>query len=218
MNMKQTTTKACDGIAVITVTNGNPNGDPAEGGAPRRNSHNSLGLISGECTKRKVRDHVDMVYGQEPGYDLFVRRGAIHEPQIQEAYEKAKALDPKKPAKGNAELIQRYFDVRWFGLVVTNPGAGRIHGPISVNMGESVFPLVLEPYTGTRCTTTTKARSDQQQGRNQEFVNRYFVTFGVYTITWHSDPFRGDKQGFTQQDLDRFIEALTTMYRNDEYA
>jgi CRISPR-associated protein Csd2 len=214
--MKDTNVKACDGLLVISIQNGNGNGDPADDGNPRRNSHTGLGIISGECTKRKVRDYTYDLYGQEEGYDLFIKRGAVHEPQIREAYETVGALEPKlESAKGNAELIRRYFDARWFGLVVTNPGAGRIHGPLTVSMGQSIYPIFPEPYQGTRVSTASEARSEQQGGRNQEFVNRRYVSFGVYVIPWHLDPFRADRQGFIQKDLDRFIEAVTNMYRSD---
>lgn len=213
--MKTTGVKARDGMLIVSVQNGNINGDPSEDGQPRRNGHTGLGLISGECSKRKVRDYIFEKYGQEEGFDLFIRRGAVHEPQIREAYEKAGALEPKNPEKGNTELLKRYFDVRWFGLVLTNPGSGRIHGPLTVSMGQSVYPIFPEPYQGTRVTTSSEARSEQQKGLNQEFVNRRYVHFGVYLIPWHLDPFRADRQGFTERDYERFIEAMTNMFRND---
>jgi len=118
--------------------------------------------------------------------------------------------------KGNAELCRIFFDVSWFGLVVTKPGRGQIRGPFSFGIGETVYPVNLDERLLTRQTVTNRERSDKQKGANQEFGRKTVVTHGVYLVHWHFDPFCADQNGLTEQDLAEFIEAMLHMFRNDQ--
>lgn len=64
-----------DFLMLFDVKNGNPNGDPDAGGAPRI-SADSYGLITDGCLKHKIRDIVPLLRDpDDPYYKMYVRRG-----------------------------------------------------------------------------------------------------------------------------------------------
>ena len=48
-----------DFVMLFDVENGNPNGDPDAGNAPRMDPATDLGYITDVCLKRKIRNYVD---------------------------------------------------------------------------------------------------------------------------------------------------------------
>ena len=56
-----------DFVALITVTNANPNGDPLNGNRPRT-TYTGNGEISDVCIKRKIRNRL-----QDMGESIFVQ-------------------------------------------------------------------------------------------------------------------------------------------------
>jgi len=121
-------------VLLFDVKNGNPNGDPDAGNAPRIDPETGHGLVSDVCLKRKIRNFITLVKRSpdgppEPGYDIYVKEKAILNEQHQKGYD-ALGLDPKKPAKPKkgespAEervrrwMCQTFFDIRMFGAVMS---------------------------------------------------------------------------------------------------
>lgn len=211
---KTTQVPALDGIIVPETVNANQNGDPDDGGNPRRNAVTDKGLWSRESINRRIRDYVYDVHKGKPGFDLFIKRGNVHETLIREAYVSSGAgIDKGRDyAKGNLALCEKYFDVRWFGLVVTKPGDGGIRGPICINIGESVYPITHEDMAGTRQTRTNEERA---KTGSREMSHKRFIPHAVFTITWHLDPFYAQRTGFDKNDLEIFLDAITRVFRND---
>ena len=56
----QPITRRYDFVLLFDVVNGNPNGDPDAGNAPRVDPETGLGLVSDVCLKRKVRNFVTL--------------------------------------------------------------------------------------------------------------------------------------------------------------
>mgnify|MGYP002769327808 FL=1 len=52
------------------VENGNPNGDPDAGNMPRIDPETGIGIVSDVCLKRKVRNYVELVRGEQIDDDL----------------------------------------------------------------------------------------------------------------------------------------------------
>ena len=50
-----------DFIMLFDVENGNPNGDPDAGNAPRIDSESGYGYVTDVCLKRKIRNYVELV-------------------------------------------------------------------------------------------------------------------------------------------------------------
>ncbi len=80
-------------ILLFDVKNGNPNGDPDAGNMPRIDPETGHGITTDVCLKRKVRNYVDMVKGNESPYEIHVREGAFLSEHHRRAH---KALDNEK--------------------------------------------------------------------------------------------------------------------------
>jgi len=52
--------------------NGNPNGDPDAGNAPRIDPEDMHGLVSDVAIKRRIRNYVQMARGNEMPYAIFI--------------------------------------------------------------------------------------------------------------------------------------------------
>lgn len=64
-------------VYLFDVTNGNPNGDPDAGNAPRQDYETGKGLVTDVCLKRKIRNYVDLANKNLPPYEIHVREGAF---------------------------------------------------------------------------------------------------------------------------------------------
>lgn len=64
-------------VYLFDVTNGNPNGDPDAGNAPRQDYETGKGLVTDVCLKRKIRNYVDIAKKNLPPYEIHVREGAF---------------------------------------------------------------------------------------------------------------------------------------------
>ncbi len=78
---------------LFDVKNGNPNGDPDGGNMPRIDPETGHGITTDVCLKRKIRNYVDLVKGNESPYEIHVREGAF----LSEHHKRAhKALDDER--------------------------------------------------------------------------------------------------------------------------
>ncbi len=75
--MSETIKNRYEFIYLFDVTNGNPNGDPDAGNAPRQDYETGKGLVTDVCLKRKVRNYVDIANKNLPPYEIHVREGAF---------------------------------------------------------------------------------------------------------------------------------------------
>lgn len=87
--------KRYDFLFLFDVTNGNPNGDPENGGRPRVDPEDGRGLVSDVCMKRKVRDFILKQLQDEFNtlgtldpyrFDIFMRSDAVLNETQDEAY------------------------------------------------------------------------------------------------------------------------------------
>jgi CRISPR-associated protein Csd2 len=80
-------------VLLFDVTNGNPNGDPDGGNLPRIDPETGHGITTDVCIKRKVRNYIDIVKGNEAPYEIHVREGAF----LSEHHKRAhKSLDNER--------------------------------------------------------------------------------------------------------------------------
>ena len=64
-----------DFIVYFDVENGNPNGDPDAGNLPRVDPEQGYGIVTDVCLKRKIRNYVELVKEDEPGFDIYIKEG-----------------------------------------------------------------------------------------------------------------------------------------------
>lgn len=65
--------KRHDFAFLFDVVNGNPNGDPDAGNQPRVDPETMRGFVTDVCLKRKVRNWVDMMKGDEDRFGIYIK-------------------------------------------------------------------------------------------------------------------------------------------------
>lgn len=225
-----------DFVLLFDVVNGNPNGDPDAGNAPRTDPETGHGLVSDVSLKRKIRNFValdknDPTTGAPtPGYDLYVKHRGVLERYHQQAYD---ALGLDSAAKGKdkggqvdqarAWMCQTFFDVRTFGAVMsTKINCGQVRGPVQLTFSRSLDPIASLEQSITRKAVTTEAEAQKQIGDHGMVTGtmgrKEIVPYGLYELHGFVSPFLAADTGFTQADLDLVWRALTMMFEHDRSA
>ena len=75
--MSETIKNRYEFVYLFDVENGNPNGDPDAGNMPRIDPETSYGLVTDVCLKRKIRNFVEIVKGNQSPYEIYIREKAI---------------------------------------------------------------------------------------------------------------------------------------------
>lgn len=222
-----------DFVLFFDVKNGNPNGDPDAGNMPRIDPETGHGIVSDVCLKRKVRNYVDLVKGQdvdgpdvaegELGYKIYVQEGAVLNERNKKAYVHydMKPSEKKLP-KGEQDRLKvtkfmcdNFFDIRSFGAVMTTGvNCGQVRGPIQMCFAESVDPVMPMEMSITRMAVTKEedAEKERTMGRKQ------YIPYGLYRAEGFVSASLAEKTGFSQEDLDLFFSALMNMFENDRSA
>ncbi|MEG0036184.1 MAG: type I CRISPR-associated protein Cas7, partial [Oscillospiraceae bacterium] len=115
-------------VILFDVENGNPNGDPDAGNMPRIDPETNLGIVTDVCLKRKIRNYVETVKEQEPGYRIYIKDGIPLNRSDLEGYAYVNATDktikdmkkddPTLDAKIRDFMCENFFDIRCFGAVM----------------------------------------------------------------------------------------------------
>ena len=222
-----------DFVFFFDVKNGNPNGDPDAGNMPRIDPDTSRGIVSDVCLKRKIRNYVDLVKGEEIddpdvaegelGYKIYVQEAAVLNDRNRKAYVHydMKPASKKLPKakedqiKVTKFMCDNFFDIRAFGAVMTTDvNCGQVRGPIQLCFAESVDPVLPLEMSITRMAVTNEkdAEKEKTMGRKQ------YVPYGLYRAEGFISAALAEKTGFSQEDLDLFFEALMNMFENDRSA
>ncbi len=219
-----------DFVLLFDVRNGNPNGDPDAGNAPRIDPETGHGLVSDVCLKRKIRNFVCLAKrgnGQlEAGYDIYVKEKAILNDQHQLAYD---ALGLKADAKGKdngkqvdkarAWMCQTFFDIRMFGAVMsTGVNCGQVRGPVQFAFARSIDPIVALEQSITRMAVTTKEESEKQDGGNRTMGRKEIVPYALYVAHGFISPHLAAQTGFSKADLELLWQSLNMMFEHDHSA
>lgn len=222
-----------DFVLFFDVKNGNPNGDPDAGNMPRVDPVTGHGIVSDVCLKRKVRNYVDLVKGEdidEPdasegqqGYKIYVQEGAVLNRRNEKAYvhHNMKPTSKKLPKKDEEKaavtqfMCDNFYDIRTFGAVMTTEiNCGQVRGPVQLCFAESVDPVMPLEMSITRMAVTNDKDADKERtmGRKQ------YIPYGLYRVEGFISASLAEKTGFSQEDLDLFFDALMNMFENDHSA
>ena len=93
-----------DFVMLFDVENGNPNGDPDAGNAPRMDPATDLGYITDVCLKRKIQNYVELVKEGEAGYNILIKPDRFLNAKFTEAYEAQGLETGKKGKKGGSQF------------------------------------------------------------------------------------------------------------------
>lgn len=219
-----------DFVLLFDVKDGNPNGDPDAGNLPRLDAETGHGLVTDVALKRKVRNFVGLVKGEQPPYEIYVKEKAILNNQHKRAYigigrEDLLAGDDKKRKGGaavdeaRAWMCRNFFDVRTFGAVMsTGINCGQVRGPIQLTFARSVDPIVASEHSITRMAVATEAEAEKQEGDNRTMGRKHTVPYGLYRAHGFVSAFLAKQTGFSDDDLGLFWQALCQMFEHDRSA
>lgn len=216
-----------DFVFYFDVENGNPNGDPDAGNMPRIDPETGIGIVSDVCIKRKIRNYVDLVRGDEAagdqGYRIYVQEGAVLNVRNKEAYVRNE-LEPvsKKLPKAEEDrrkvtqfMCDNFYDIRTFGAVMTTEvNCGQVRGPVQLCFSESAEPVLPQEMSITRMAVTNEKDIEKERtmGRKQ------YVPYGLYRLEGFVSASLAAKSGFSSADLDLLWEALMNMFECDRSA
>ena len=227
-----------DFVILFDVENGNPNGDPDAGNMPRIDPETGLGLVTDVCLKRKIRNYVEMVKENEPGYNIYIKENvplnrsdrtalqyvginAEEDKALKEAIKKMKKEDPELDLKLRDFMCQNFFDVRTFGAVMTTfvkaaLNCGQVRGPVQLGFAQSVDPIIPQEVTITRVAITTEADAEN---KDTEMGRKHIVPYGLYRAEGFVSANLARKvTGFNEEDLSLLWEAILNMFEHDHSA
>lgn len=220
-----------DFVLLFDVRDGNPNGDPDAGNLPRVDVESGNGIVTDVALKRKVRNYVGLVKGEQPPYEIYVKEHGVLNRQHERAYVAIGATDAlagdKAKRRGGGDTVDRarewmcanFFDVRTFGAVMsTGINCGQVRGPVQLTFGRSVEPIVSIEYAITRMAVTTEAEAEQQQGDNRTMGRKATVPYGLYRAHGFVSAFLARQTGFGTDDLALLWEALIALFEHDRSA
>lgn len=220
--------KRYDFVFFFDVKDGNPNGDPDAGNLPRVDAETGNGLVTDVCLKRKVRNYIGLLKGEQPPYEIYVKEKAILNNQHARAYQalgidlskdEGKRKGGDKTEEARAWMCKNFYDVRTFGAVMTTGvNCGQVRGPIQLTFARSVDQVVSSEHSITRMAVTTEAEAEKQSGDNRTMGRKFTVPYGLYRTHGFISAPLAKQTGFSQEDLELFWEALRNMFDNDRSA
>lgn len=197
-------------LFLFDCRNGNPNGDPDAGNAPRIDPQDMHGLVSDVAIKRRIRNYIQvakgnrLAEGKKPGYAIFIEHATNLNIAIARAHEEAgdKKIVGKKGAtkddvaEARQWMCHNFYDVRTFGAVLsTGANAGQVRGPVQIAFSRSVDPILSLDASITRMAIAgpegEKAKkmsskeleawtAEQPEDELRTMGRKSFIPYGLY--------------------------------------
>lgn len=212
-----------DFVMLFDVENGNPNGDPDAGNTPRVDVETGHGIISDVCLKRKIRNYVQLVKEDVPGYNILIKPDKALNTKFTEAYaaeglptgQKGKKADDVQKAR--EYMCRNYYDVRAFGAVMStgDDPCGIVRGPVQINFAKSISPVNIQDITITRQARTTV---DREITGTTEIGRKSIIPYGLYRAEGYVSAALANKTGLSEEDLALLWQAVFNMFENDHSA
>lgn len=219
-----------DFVVLFDVENGNPNGDPDAGNMPRVDPETGYGLVTDVCLKRKIRNYIEDVKEDAPGYRIYIKDGvplnrsdneAVQALGITGDLKSAKKSDPDIDRKLRDFMCENFYDIRTFGAVMTTfvKGAlncGQVRGPVQLTFARSIDPVVPQEVTITRVAITTEADAEK---KGTEMGRKHIIPYALYRAEgFVSANLARKSTGFSEEDLELLWQAILNMFENDHSA
>jgi len=218
-------------VFLFDVENGNPNGDPDAGNMPRVDPETGYGIVTDVCLKRKIRNYIESVKADEPGYGIYIKENVPLNRSDKKAFEylgldetKVKELkksDAQLDMKIRDFMCMNFFDIRTFGAVMTTfvkatLNCGQVRGPVQLGFARSIDPVVPQELTITRVAITTEADAEK---KGTEMGRKYIVPYGLYRCEGYISANLARKTtGFSEEDLNHLWKAIINMFDFDHSA
>lgn len=218
-----------DFVILFDVENGNPNGDPDAGNMPRIDPETGRGLVTDVCLKRKIRNYVETVKEDAPGFGIYIKDNVPLNRSDNKALEALHVSDVKAAKKDDQDLDRKimqymcsnFYDIRTFGAVMTtfmkaSLNCGQVRGPVQIGFAQSVDPIIPQEVTITRVAITTEADAEN---KGTEMGRKSIVPYGLYRAEgFVSANLARKTTGFSEEDLELLWQAIINMFENDRSA
>ncbi|MCL4512007.1 MAG: type I-C CRISPR-associated protein Cas7/Csd2 [Bacteroidetes bacterium] len=234
-----------DFVFLFDVKDGNPNGDPDQDNLPRVDAENQEGLVTDVCMKRKVRNYIQTVRKDIPGFGIFIRQRSVDEeyPYLNKEIESSgDSVQEKKKS-----LIEKYYDIRTFGAVLSTgkenkaaedtdndegkkekkskekkaKGAGTVRGPVQFTFARSIDRIFQADHSITRCAVTTEGEFIDHKEK-MEFPStmgrKSTVPYALYEMHGFVSAVDAVKTRFSEDDLSLLWEGLINAFEHDRSA
>lgn len=210
-----TLTKKIDFTCIISVNDANPNGDPLYENRPRQRL-NGKGEITDVCLKRKIRNALSIVLGQ----NILLQSNGLELDKHRSMKERLEAIKNYKKITTEDERIKlitkEFFDVRAFGQVIAMKGdklSVGIRGPVTIRPAVSVEPVICKDIQ------ITKSLNSVPGGKGSDTIGmKYVVEHGIYIFHGSISPQLAQLTGFSDGDAEILKESILSMFEIDSSA
>ena len=223
-------------LYLFDCENGNPNGDPDAGNAPRIDPEDMHGLVSDVAVKRRVRNYIQTKFGNEAPHAIFVEHATNLNKPITKAHVETNGApsgggNRNQVTKARDWMCQNFFDVRTFGAVMsTGPNAGQVRGPVQIAFSRSVDPILSLDISITRVAVAEKVagaktvedyakwEAEKEEDKLRTMGRKALIPYGLYVTKGFISAHLAQGVGFSDDDLDNLWEALSNMWDHDRSA
>jgi CRISPR-associated protein Csd2 len=216
--------------------NGNPNGDPDAGNAPRIDPEDMHGLVSDVALKRRVRNYIQTAFGNTAPNAMFVEHATNLNKPITAAHVATNGApggggNRKQVNSAREWMCAQFFDVRSFGAVMsTGANAGQVRGPIQISFSRSVDPILPMEAAITRMAVAEKVpkatkvedyedwENKQEEDKLRTMGRKALIPYGLYLAKGFVSANLAAGTGFSDEDLLNLWDALRNMWDHDRSA
>lgn len=213
-----------DFVMLFDVENGNPNGDPDAGNAPRMDAETGYGFVTDVCLKRKIRNYVELCMEREKGYNILIKQDRYLNEKFEEAYDKIgikskdKKKNPDNEKKAQKFMCENYYDVRTFGAVMTTGeySCGIVRGPVQISFARSLSPINVQDIAIIR-----QARTDEKRGSLSDFEmgRKSIIPYALYRAEGYVSAALANKvTDLSERDVELLWDAIINMFEHDHSA
>lgn len=229
MNLKTPLRNRYEFLLLLDIENGNPNGDPDNGNAPRIDPEDGHGLISDVAIKRRLRNYV-----QTAGEPIFIQHGTNLNREIFRAKQESGGTGGKGKSdvtKAREWMCRNFYDVRTFGAVMsTGANAGQVRGPVQITFARSLDPVFSIEATITRGAVAEdvknaksvedflKWEAETDEDKIRTMGRKSFIPYGLFAAKGFVSAHLAQGTGFSEADLKLLLEGLLNMYEHDRSA
>jgi len=218
--MQKPIEKRYEFVLLFDVENGNPNGDPDADNMPRIDSETGVGLVTDVCIKRRIRNYIDLIQEDIPGYDIYIKDGNILNDENRKAYQSCD-IKPEHGADRDQVralteyMCDKYYDIRTFGAVMnTAVNCGQVRGPVQLSFGKSVEPVMPQEIRITRLAVT----NEKDAGKIGTMGKKFILPYALFRVDGYISAAFAAKTGFGEDDLELLWDALENMFEIDRSA
>ena len=199
------------------------------------------GLISDVAVKRRIRNYVQVAYGDKERFNIVVQNATNINKFIAKANEEcgsnAKQGSREKVNAARKWMCDNFYDVRTFGAVLsTGANAGQVRGPVQLTFLRSVDPILSLDISITRMSVADKLdadttfeqyekwESEQPEDKLRTMGRKQLIPYGLYQGTGFISANLADQNdsnkgtGFDENDLNILWESILNMYEHDRSA